>query len=201
MQRQRNSGEMEKTMKLGLKDARVVLSGGSRGIGRAIAKAFIEEGAQVGFCARSAVGVVATQADLGPKAYGMVADVTNPESVATWVESASEKMGGIDILVPNVSALAGGSDLETWQQAFQTDILGSVAMVNAALPALRRSAAGAVVLISSVSGREVDMFAEPYGVLKGALIHYGKSLSVRLAPEGIRVNTVSPGNVYFSDGV
>ncbi|MHA5866427.1 SDR family NAD(P)-dependent oxidoreductase, partial [Pseudomonas aeruginosa] len=77
----------------------------------------------------------------------------------------------------------------------------SVGMVAAALPWLKRSEAASVVLISSVSGREVDMFAEPYGVLKAALVHYGKTLASRHAEDGIRVNTVSPGNVYFEDGV
>jgi NAD(P)-dependent dehydrogenase (short-subunit alcohol dehydrogenase family) len=83
----------------------------------------------------------------------------------------------------------------------ETDLLGTVSMVQAALPALRRSRAGSIVLISSVSGRENDIFAEPYGAIKAALIHYGKTLSARHAPEGIRANTVSPGNVYFPDGV
>lgn len=74
-------------------------------------------------------------------------------------------------------------------------------MVKAALPSLRHSDAASIVLISSVSGREVDMFTEPYGILKAALLHYGTTLSARHAAEGIRVNSVSPGNVYFSDGV
>lgn len=188
-------------MELGLQDARVIVSGGTRGIGRAIVEAFLAEGAKVAFCARDAAGVAAAQAELGGRSFGSVVDITDAPSVAAWVQDAAEKMGGADILVPNVSALAGGTDLETWRRAFDTDLLGSIAMVNAALPALRQSKAGAIVLISSVSGREVDMFAEPYGVLKGALIHYGKTLSVKLAPDNIRVNTVSPGNVYFPDGV
>lgn len=188
-------------MELELRNARVVLSGGTRGIGRAIATAFLAEGALVSFCARDDASVAATQRELGERSFGTAVDVTDAEAVATWVEEAAKSMGGIDIAVPNVSALAGGSDLKTWRHAFETDLLGSIGMVNAALPALERSAAAAIVLISSVSGREIDMFAEPYGVLKSALIHYGKTLSVRLAPQNIRVNTVSPGNVYFPDGV
>lgn len=188
-------------MELGLQNAKVVLSGGSRGIGRAIAEAFLAEGATVAFCARDSAGVAAAQSAMGERAIGSTVDITDAQAVDTWVEQATHRMGGIDIVVPNVSALAGGSDLATWRHAFETDLLGSVAMVNAALPALERSPSGAIVLISSVSGREVDMFAEPYGVLKSALIHYGKTLSVQLAPKNIRVNTVSPGNVYFADGV
>lgn len=188
-------------MDLGLSGRRVLVSGGSRGIGRAIVECFLQEGASVAFCARSAQGVVAAQQSLGASVRGHAVDVTDPQQLTAWVESAAESMGGIDIIVPNVSALAGGSDLETWNKAFQTDILGTVSMFQAALPFLKKSDAAAVVLISSLSGREVDLFAEPYGVLKAALIHYGKTLSARHAADGIRVNTISPGNVYFPDGV
>ena len=188
-------------MDLGLKDKRVLVSGASRGIGRAIVELFLQEGAQVAFCARGAAGVERAAAEFGPRTFGTAVDVTQPEQVSAWVTSAAQRMGGLDIVVPNVSALAGGDDLDTWRRAFDTDLLGSAAMVKAALPALRQSSAASVVLISSVSGREVDMFAEPYGILKAALLHYGKTLSVRHAAEGIRVNSVSPGNVYFTDGV
>lgn len=188
-------------MDLGLKDRKVIVSGGSRGIGRAIVETFLAEGAQVAFCARDAAGIAATEEALNGRARGTALDVTDADAMAAWVATAGEAMGGIDIVVPNVSALAGGSDPEIWRRAFETDLLGSVSMVTSALPFLKASDAASVVLISSVSGREVDMFAEPYGVLKAALIHYGKTLSVRHAPDRIRVNTVSPGNVYFPDGV
>ncbi|MEK6347729.1 MAG: SDR family oxidoreductase [Burkholderia sp.] len=188
-------------MDLQLNGAKVLVSGGTRGIGRAIVEAFLAEGAQVAFCARGEAGVTAAQAELGGHAFGAAVDITNPAQVAGWVDTAAERLGGIDVIVPNVSALAGGGELETWRRAFDTDMLGTVGFFNAALPYLRRSQAASVVLISSVSGREVDRFAEPYGVLKAALIHYGKTLSARHAADGIRVNTVSPGNVYFADGV
>ncbi|MGS0943392.1 SDR family NAD(P)-dependent oxidoreductase [Pseudomonas luteola] len=188
-------------MNLELEGAKVLVSGGSRGIGRAIVECFVAEGARVGFCARSEAGVAQTEAALGDQVFGGVVDVTDSDQVARWVTESAERMGGLDIIVPNVSALAGGGELSVWRQAFETDLLGSVSFFNAALPYLKISDAAAVVLISSVSGREVDMFAEPYGVLKAALIHYGKTLSARHASDGIRVNTVSPGNVYFEEGV
>ncbi|MGF7156128.1 SDR family NAD(P)-dependent oxidoreductase [Novosphingobium gossypii] len=188
-------------MDLGLQGKKVIVSGGSRGIGRAIMELFLAEGAQVAFCARGEGGVLEAQAALGDSAFGSVVDITKSQQVTEWVNRAAERMGGIDIVVPNVSALAGGRDLDTWRRAFETDLLGTVTMVSAALPFLKSSTAASVVLISSVSGREVDMFAEPYGILKAALIHYGKTLSVRHATDMIRVNTVSPGNVYFEDGV
>ncbi|MDG2535023.1 SDR family oxidoreductase [Sphingomonas sp. HITSZ_GF] len=188
-------------MDLQLQGKKIIVSGGSRGIGRAIVEAFLAEGAQVAFCARGATGVAQAEADLGGDAFGTALDVTDAAAVTGWIEAAAERMGGIDIVVPNVSALAGGSDLETWRAAVETDLLGTVTMAGAALPWLRKSDAASIVLISSVSGRENDIFAEPYGAIKAALIHYGKTLSARHAAEGIRVNTVSPGNVYFADGV
>lgn len=188
-------------MDLGLDGRKVLVSGGSRGIGRAIVDAFVQEGAQVAFCARGEAGVREAELAFGGRAKGTVVDVSDAVAMAQWVDEAAQLMGGLDIVVSNVSALAVGGELAVWRRAFETDMLGSVSMVEAALPHLRRSDAGSIVLISSVSGREVDMFAEPYGVVKGALIHYGKALSARLAKEGIRANTVSPGNVYFPDGV
>ncbi|WP_246792910.1 SDR family NAD(P)-dependent oxidoreductase [Burkholderia perseverans] len=188
-------------MDLQLSGAKVLVSGGTRGIGRAIVEAFLAEGARVAFCARGEAGVQAAQAELGGAAFGQVVDITDPRQVTAWVDASAARLGGIDAIVPNVSALAGGGDLAAWRRAFDTDLLGTVGFVNAALPYLRQSRAASVVLISSVSGREVDRFAEPYGVLKAALIHYGKTLSARHAREGIRINTVSPGNVYFEDGV
>ncbi|PRA26210.1 SDR family NAD(P)-dependent oxidoreductase [Pseudomonas poae] len=188
-------------MNLGLQNRRVLVSGGSRGIGKAIVQCFLDEGAQVAFCARSASGVAEAEQAFGDRAFGAVVDVTQPAQVQHWIANAVQRLGGLDIIVPNVSALAGGSDLDTWRKAFDTDLLGSVAMVQAALPHLLQSDAASVVLISSVSGREVDMFAEPYGVLKAALLHYAKTLSARHAADGIRVNSVSPGNVYFAEGV
>jgi 3-oxoacyl-[acyl-carrier protein] reductase len=188
-------------MDLELSGKRVLVSGGSRGIGRAIVEAFLAEGADVGFCARNEDGVKRAERELGGRAFGSALDVTDATAVQAWIDAGAKRMKGLDIVVPNVSALAGGRDLATWRLAMETDLLGTVSMVTAAVPHLQRSQAGAVVLIASVSGREHDIFAEPYGAMKAALIHYGKTLSARHAKDGIRVNTVSPGNVYFADGV
>jgi 3-oxoacyl-[acyl-carrier protein] reductase len=118
-----------------------------------------------------------------------------------WVAEAAGTLGGLDIIVANVSALAISNDEEGWAKGFSTDMMGTVRLVDAALPFLLRSKAGAIVTISSVSGREIDFAAGPYGVFKAAIVHYTQGLANQLAGKGIRANTVSPGNTYFEGGV
>ena len=103
--------------------------------------------------------------------------------------------------MPNVSALAVQRDAAAWKAGFETDIMGTVGVVDAAMPWLEKSDAAAIVIISSVSGREIDFAAGPYGAFKAALIHYAQGLAFQLAAKGIRANTVSPGNTYFPGGV
>jgi 3-oxoacyl-[acyl-carrier protein] reductase len=189
---------------LGLKGLRALVTGGSRGIGRAIVEVLAAEGASVAFCARTEAGVAATAAALsvdGTTVVGAVADVGDPDSLSGWVTSAAETLGGIDIVVANVSALAIPDTLEGWRQSFDVDMMGTVGLVRAAMPYLERSPAASIVTISSVSGREIDFAAGPYGAFKAAIIHYTQGLAYQLAGKGIRANTVSPGNTYFPGGV
>ena len=191
-------------MDLGLAGLKALVSGGSKGIGRAVAAVLVAEGAQVAICARDASEVAAAVAALSPPgrpAFGKALDVADAPVLRGWVAAAAEAMGGIDIVVPNVSALAVGGDEAAWQAGFQTDIMGSVRMVEAAMPWLERSAAASIVIVASVSGREIDFAAGPYGAFKAALIHYAQGLAYKLAPKGIRANTISPGNTYFPGGV
>jgi 3-oxoacyl-[acyl-carrier protein] reductase len=191
-------------MDLGLKGKRAVVTGGSKGIGRAIAETFAAEGADVSICARNADEVAAAAAALkasGVRAYGHALDVADPAALGTWIRSSAADLGGIDALVCNVSALAVGDTAETWEKTFRTDMMHSVNAVAAAVPFLEQSASGCIVLISSVSGFEVDFAAGSYGALKAALIHYAKGLSRQLVAKGIRVNCVSPGNTYFDGGI
>jgi 3-oxoacyl-[acyl-carrier protein] reductase len=117
------------------------------------------------------------------------------------VEASAKALGGIDIVVANVSALAVADDEEAWQKEFEVDMMHTVRVVNAALPHLEKSKSGSIVIISSVSGREVDFTGPAYGAFKAALIHYAQRLAFQLAPKMIRVNAVSPGNTYFAGGV
>jgi 3-oxoacyl-[acyl-carrier protein] reductase len=191
-------------MDLGLDGRRVLITGGTKGIGRAIAEMFAVEGAAVAICARDKSEVDATTAELarnGRKTFGAAVDVSDGPAVTAWVGDAAAALGGIDIIVPNVSALAVAADEAAWQAGFQTDIMGTVRVVDAAMPWLEKSNAGSIVIISSVSGREIDFAAGPYGAFKAALIHYAQGLAFQLAPRNIRANTVSPGNTYFPGGV
>ena len=191
-------------MDLGLKGKSVLVTGGSKGIGLAIAALFATEGANVAICARNAdeVGsVVKKLAAKGVKSWGKAVDVADPAALKQWIENAATELGGIDCIVCNVSALAVGDTPETWEKSFRTDMMHTVNAVGAAVPFLEKSSSPSIALISSVSGFEVDFAAGSYGAMKAALIHYAKGLSRQLVGKGIRVNCVSPGNTYFDGGI
>ena len=191
-------------MDLGLKGKKAVVTGGSKGIGRAIAEGFAAEGADVSICARNAQDVAATVASLkagGVKAFGRALDVADGPALKAWIADTAAELGGIDALVCNVSALAVGDTAESWEKSFKTDMMHTVNAVAAAVPFLEKSGSPSITLISSVSGFEVDFAAGSYGAIKAALIHYAKGLSRQLVGKGIRVNCVSPGNTYFEGGI
>ncbi len=191
-------------MDFGLKGKTAVITGGSKGIGRAIAESFAQEGANVSICARNDAEVAAVVANLkskGVRAFGRALDVTDVPALRNWIHSTADEFGGIDALVSNVSALAVGDSPDSWEKSFRTDMMHTVNSVAAATPFLEKSTSGSIVLISSVSGFEVDFAAGSYGAIKAALIHYAKGLSRQLVGKGIRVNCVSPGNTYFEGGI
>ena len=190
-------------MDLQLTGKRVLVTGGTRGIGRAIVETFLDEGATVGFCARDPEEVASTEEVLATRGTvtGTVADVGDGPALAAWVEKAADAFGGLDIVVANVSALAIPDSEENWAASLNVDLMGTVRLVNTAMPHLERSDAPAIVAISSVSGREADFASGPYGTAKTAIIGYIQGLALQLAGKGIRANTVSPGNTFFPGGV
>ncbi|MCA3716349.1 SDR family NAD(P)-dependent oxidoreductase [Phenylobacterium sp.] len=194
-------------MDLGLKGKTAIVTGATRGIGRAIADLFAEEGVNVAICARKPDEVAAAVADLqarGGKAFGQAVDIADGAALQAFVKASAEALGGVDILVSNASALVQGARPEDWTAMLEVDILGAVNALEAARPFLETSAQrtgdAAVVLISSVSAAEA---ASPsaYGAMKAAQIHFAKGVAREGAPKGLRCNVVSPGTVFFEGGV
>lgn len=191
-------------MDLGLTGLRAIITGGTKGIGRAIVETLIAEGCHVALCARSAYDIKRATEQLsnrGVKVLAQVLDIADPIALKRWVGDSAAGLGGIDIVIANVSALAVEPGEKSWHKSFETDVLGTVRMVEAALPHLERSKAASIVTIASVSAREIDFAAGSYGAMKAALIHYTQGLAQQWASKHIRANSVSPGNTYFPGGV
>ncbi|MCW5623249.1 MAG: SDR family NAD(P)-dependent oxidoreductase, partial [Burkholderiales bacterium] len=191
-------------MDLELKGLRAVVTGGTKGIGRGIADTLAAEGADVSICARNgaevAAAVEALQAQ-GVRAMGKALDVSDAGALKAWVDETAAAFGGIDIVVANVSALALDNDEAAWKIGFDVDLMGTVRLVDAALPYLEQSKLPSIVTIASISARDIDFTAGPYGALKAAIVHYTQGLAYRLGAKRIRANSVSPGDTYFEGGV
>lgn len=190
-------------MDLGLSGKKAIITGATRGIGRRVAETLADEGCAVGICARSDDEVVAAVAELeakGVPAFGRAVDVADGPALRDWVRDSADALGGLDIVVPNVSALGAGEGEEAWERSVEVDLMHTVRTVEAALPSLKESGAGAIVVVSTVAARETGPFEGPYPTVKAALVRYAAGLAAQLAPDGIRVNVVSPGTVYLEDG-
>ena len=191
-------------MDLGVRGLNALVTGGTRGIGRAIVDRMAGEGANIAVCARDGAAVAATVSALeegGVRATGAAVDVADGDSLTAWIDSSAEALGGIDIVIPNVSALGSALGDEGWRRGFEIDIMATVHTVDAAMPYLEKSDAASIVVISSTAALESFGGVRPYNAVKAALINYTSSLSSALAGQGIRANTVSPGTIYFEDGV
>ena len=191
-------------MDLGLKGKKTMVTGGTRGIGRAIAERFATEGADVAICARNADEVAETVSalqDMGVQATGTNVDVGDELALKNWIDQAVSELGGLDVVVANVSALAGDDSAAAWRAAFDIDMMGTIHTIDGALPHLEKSETGAIVAISSVSALQYFGGVRAYNSMKAALINHMSNLAHALAPKGIRVNTVSPGTIYFEGGI
>ena len=196
-------------MDLGLAGKVAIVTGGSRGLGLAAAHALIAEGANVLVCARgedalkTAAAALQQSAGPGARAGYAVADVSTAAGVASVVDAAVREFGGIDVLVNNVG-LAKGADLEAttdadWQEAFDQTLFPAIRMSRLAVPHIRRRGGGAIVIVSSIFGRESGG-RMTYNAVKAAEISLTKSLAQQLARDQIRVVGVAPGSIMFEGG-
>jgi 3-oxoacyl-[acyl-carrier protein] reductase len=191
-------------MDLQLAGSRVLVTGGTKGIGRAVVEAFADEGAAVEFCARDSTEIEETEkalADRGAGVRGVQLDVRNGAGLAAWVDDAADRLGGLDAVVANVSALAVPDTEDNWYASFEIDLMHTVRLAKTALPYLEASDNGSIVAISSVTGREADFASGPYGTMKTAIVGYVSGLAFHLAGRGVRANVVSPGNTFFTGGI
>jgi 3-oxoacyl-[acyl-carrier protein] reductase len=195
-------------MDLKLKGKKAIVTGGTKGIGLRIARQLAEEGVDVAICARTAADVDATVAELkdyGVNAAGGSVDIFNDaEGYKQWVDSAARELGGLDIFVSNVSGTPTIAGEEGWRRGFEGDIMGAVRGCETAMPYLKESGEAAIILIASVYAVMTKVLPAPglyaYSASKAALIAYGTQLSKEVGQYGIRVNSVSPGAIYFEGG-
>lgn len=188
---------------LGLKGKGVVVTGASRGIGRAIALEFANEGANVAICARGKDALESVRAELatkGVKAHAAACDVADTAALNAFLDGARAALGRVDVLVNNPSGFGTGDDEAGWAAGFNVDVMASVRATWKVVPWMVDQGAGAVIHISSTSGMEAGS-PPAYAAMKAALISHSKTLAAALAPQGIRVNCVAPGSIEFPGGV
>ena len=188
-------------MDLQLTGRKALVTGASRGIGRAIAIELARAGCDLALCARGAEPLEALAKELGGTVYTQAVDVSDEQAVAGFVDTAAEQLSGLDVVVSNVSA-GGLKGPDQWRLSFQADLLAFVRLAEAAIPHLERSDAAAIVVIGTTSAFDTlpPTSANSYAALKAAVLEHASGLGHALAPKGIRVNTVSPGPIDFPGG-
>ncbi|OGO50808.1 MAG: short-chain dehydrogenase [Chloroflexi bacterium RBG_16_68_14] len=188
-------------MNLALRDKVAIVTGGSRGIGRAIALGLAGEGCHVAVCARGEEALRQTEAELrerGVDALAVAADVTRAEDIERLVAETVARFGRLHILVNNAGGRTRDETDEAWDMVYESNLLAAVRATRAAVPHIRASSGGSIVHIASIWGRESGG-APTYNAMKAAMISHAKAMALALAPE-IRVNSVAPGSVAFPGG-
>ena len=195
-------------MDLGLKDRVAIVTGSSRGLGFASARALVSEGCRVTICARTPDALQEARRRLvevggDDHVLAVVADVSREDGIREIVDRTVTTFDGIDVLVNNVGLARGGSLLDTtdelWREAFDNTLMPAVRASRLAVPHMQRRGGGSIVMIASIYGREAGG-RMTYNAVKAAEISLAKSLAQQLAPMNIRVNSVSPGSILFEGG-
>ena len=190
-------------MDLGLRGKRAIVTGATKGIGRAIVELLASEGADIGFCARTEEEVEETAKALSAKgiqAVGAAVNVRDGDAYKAWLEKTATTLGGCDIFIPNVSAGGGMDSEKNWWKNFEIDVLHTVRGCETLMEHLKKSGQGSVVIISSTNALETFAAPMAYNAMKAALITYSKQLSQFVGRQNVRVNSVSPGPIYFEGG-
>lgn len=185
-------------------DYRIIVAGGSQGIGRAIALGFAQAGARVSVCARHQAPLDALRDEAADQALTLLTgtcDVGNKDSLESYLADALEALGGLDVLVNCASGFGRNDDEQGWATSLDVDLLGTVRAIHACLPALAQSAHPSVINLASISALRASPRTPPYGAVKAAVAHYTATLALELAPQGIRVNGIAPGSIEFPGGV
>jgi len=196
-------------MDLLLKDKVVLVTGSSRGLGKGIAKTFLEEGARVVVTGRRPESVEAAVRELSGE-YSIdnmlefVGDLTTQEDIGKCVDAALSRFQRIDVLVANLGSGRGMAEWnvpeEEWSRMMDLNFDGARRMTNAVVPHMSKCRSGSIIYISSIAGVETIGAPVSYSVAKAALITYAKNISRKLAADNIRVNTICPGNIHFPQG-
>ena len=190
-------------MDLGLKDKGVVVTGASKGIGRAAALQVADEGAHVAICARGAPALEKTAGELrakGVKVFSKNADVSREADLNAFLDGAHAALGRIDVLVNNTSGFGTSDDEAGWKKSFDVDVMASVRASWKVVPWMAEQGGGVIIHISSTSALEAGS-PPAYAAAKAALISHSKTLAIALAPKKIRVNVIAPGSIEFPGGV
>lgn len=183
---------------------RVVVAGGSRGIGRSMALAFAQAGAAVSICARGEAALEETRqaiAGHGVVVHAQSCDLADATAIEGYIASAASALGGIDVLVNNASGYGFGDNDEAWLADFNVDLMAAVRASRLALPHLAKSAHASILHTSSIAALRPRPGGPSYAAMKAALSHYTTSQALALAGQRIRVNAIAPGSIEFADGM
>lgn len=193
-------------MELGLKDKIAMVTGASRGIGRAIALGLAQEGCKLAICSRNIDELRRAAEEIrahGAETLEVAVDMTKRGDINKFVDSAAERFGGVDILINNVGGAVSGKFTETtdedFMRAFELNFFSAVHLTRSILPYMMKKGSGRIINISSIYGRE---WGGPiaYQAAKSAMISFSKALARQLAPHKITVNNVAPGSILFPGG-